>query len=316
MNKKVAIALVIFGCSSLFGSLDYFGNGFYGYGFLFFFLGLLLLFIGLKFSGAKFRTSTSEDTDSSNNPSLQTPKPHSASYKYTLTQRETNAMNAFLSPLSNTPVYEITATGDYKKPLLVKNLVAMPHTNISKSTSSDKYFRFISIDVETTGLNATSDIIEVSAIKWIDQEPVEKFSTLCKTDTPIPVDAARINHITDEMVADAPYFYNIVPDLQDFISDFPLVGHNIDFDLKFLQRYGLNLSSDKRLFFDTLDLSRKCIKKDNGKNYSDYYDRVSDYKLDTVAKFFNIKCPVMHRSICDSYVTGLVFLKLIALITK
>lgn len=262
-------------------------------------------------------TSSSADASPLESASCSAPQStHSASYRYRPSARELRAMNDFLSPISSVPIYEMNGDGEYKKPLLVKDIIAMPHTNISKSTSSDKYFRYISLDIETTGLNATCEIIEVSAIKWIDSEPVEVFTTLCKSNKPIPVEAAKINHITDEMIENAPYFYNILPDLQSFISDFPLIGHNIDFDLKFLQRYGLDVSTEKRLFFDTLDLARKSIKKDNGGNYSDYRDRVFDYKLETIAKFFNIKCPVMHRSLCDAYVTGIIFQKLIARIVK
>jgi len=235
--------------------------------------------------------------------------------RYAPREHDLHAMDDFLSPLANVPRYKLTAAGEYKKPLLVKDLVAMPHTNISKSTSSDKYFRFIAIDIETTGLNATEDIIEVSAIKWVGGEPVEIFTSLCKSDNPIPADATKINHITDDMIASAPYFYNILPDLQAFISDFPLVGHNIDFDLKFLQRYGLDVTTESRFFFDTLDLARKSIKKDNGKDYKDYYDRVENYKLGTICRFFHIKVPVFHRSLCDAYATSLIFFKLIARIT-
>ena len=221
-------------------------------------------------------------------------------------------IDAYPAALNNVPLYPIAFGGEYVRPLLVKDLRAFPHANITKTTPSDRYFRFISVDIETTGLNATSDIIEVSAIKWIGGEPAEVFTTLCKSDSPIPADASKINHITDDMIANAPYFYNILPSLQDFISDFPLVGHNIDFDLKFLQRYGLDVSD--RLIFDTLDLAHKSIKKDNGGNYSDY--RVENYKLETICRFFGINLPRFHRSLYDAYATGLIFLCLIARIVN
>ena len=221
-------------------------------------------------------------------------------------------IDAYPAALNNVPRYPITFGGEYVRPLLVKDLRAFPHANITKNTPADRYFRFISIDIETTGLNATSDIIEVSAIKWIGGEPAEVFSTMCKSDSPIPADASKINHITDDMIVNAPYFYNILPSLQDFISDFPLVGHNVDFDLKFLQRHGLDASD--RLIFDTLDLAHKSIKKDNGGNYSDY--RIENYKLETVCRFFGIKLPRFHRSLYDAYATGLVFLRLISRIVN
>lgn len=216
-------------------------------------------------------------------------------------------MNAFLAPLSQVPRYSISGSGTPVKVIALKDLDAIKHTTITKSTSSDKYFRFIAIDIETTGLDSRCDIIEVSAVKWVGGEPVEVFSSLCKTDKSISPDATKINHITADMLVDSPYFYNILPDLQSFIADFPLVGHNIDFDLKFLRRYGLDVTSEKRLFFDTLDLAHKCIKKEDGRDHYDDYDRIINYKLETLCDYFHIKCPNFHRSLCDAYATSLIF---------
>jgi DNA polymerase III epsilon subunit-like protein len=49
---------------------------------------------------------------------------------------------------------------------------------------------------------------------------------------------------------EAPYVYEVIPSLQDFISGENLLGHNLEFDLKFLCRAGLDVTSEKRLFFE------------------------------------------------------------------
>ena len=45
-----------------------------------------------------------------------------------------------------------------------------------------------------------------------------------------------VNGITPEMLEGAPALYQIIPSLQEFIGDMPLLGHNLEFDLKFLYR--------------------------------------------------------------------------------
>lgn len=226
----------------------------------------------------------------------------------------------YIEHLDSIPKFDILISDKEIKRTALKDLEPIKHTNIMKSTSSDKYFRFIAIDVETTGLSAFSEIIEVSAIKFVDFEPVEVFTTLCKSRRAISDEITEINHITNDMVADKPYFYQIVPSLREFIADFPLVGHNIDFDLKFLRMYGLDITPSKRYFFDTLELSRKKLKKikkdpDGYLHYDKDYD-VIDYKLGTIRDFFNIYQPkdLEHRSLYDAYSTALVFKELVDLI--
>ena len=226
----------------------------------------------------------------------------------------------YFEHLNSIPKFEISISDEEIKRTALKNLEPIKHTNITKKTSSDKYFRFIAIDIETTGLSAFSEIIEVSAIKFVDFEPVEVFTTLCKSRKSISEEITEINHITNEMVADKPYFYQIVPSLRDFIGDFPLVGHNIDFDLKFLRMYGLDITISKRLFFDTVEMSQKKLKRikkdpDGYLHYDKDYD-VIDYKLGTIRNFFGIYQPkkAEHRSLSDAYTTALIFKELIDLI--
>ena len=64
---------------------------------------------------------------------------------------------------------------------------------------------FIAFDTETTGLSSTTDrVIEIGAIKFDKTGIIDKFETLINPQKPIPVECTEINHITNEMVKDAP----------------------------------------------------------------------------------------------------------------
>lgn len=247
------------------------------------------------------------------NPSPK-PKKEKRKSKHELLQEQ------YIEHLESIPKFEIELSNVEIKRTALKDLEPIKHTNITKSTSPDKYFRFIAIDIETTGLSALSEIIEVSAIKFVDFEPVEVFTTLCKSKKPVPQEATEINHITNDMLENQPYFWEIVPSLQQFIDGFPLVAHNIDFDLKFLRMYGLDIDISKTIFIDTLELARKKLKKikkdpDGYLHYDKDYD-VIDHKLITVRDYFRIYQPksMEHRALSDAYSTALVFKELLELI--
>lgn len=169
--------------------------------------------------------------------------------------------SAFQCILNNLPKYPIILSNEK---VLRKKAIDNPivdYKNITKSTPTSKLSRFVAIDTETTGLSVGgNDIIEICAIKFIDFLPTEKFHTYLKPRNPIPTEATNINHITDEMVADAPKFSQIKSSLQQFIEGFPLVAHNAQFDIKFLHVSGLDLKSHEKMVYDTLALSRRCFR--------------------------------------------------------
>lgn len=111
----------------------------------------------------------------------------------------------------------------YKK----RSLTSMPElkfSTIRKNSSYKDIVNFVVIDVETTGLRYQyDDIIEISAIKFIDREPVEFMSSLINPNESIPSDATTINNITDEMVKNSPKISNIIDSFSSFISGFNLV---------------------------------------------------------------------------------------------
>ena len=94
---------------------------------------------------------------------------------------------------------------------------------------------YIAFDFETTGLSPESDrIIEIAAIKFEGGVAVDRFVTLVNPERQIDSFITDITGISNVMVSDAPVEGNIVDDILDFMEDFPLVAHNISFDINFL----------------------------------------------------------------------------------
>ena len=148
---------------------------------------------------------------------------------------------------------------------------------------------FIVLDFETTGLNYKNDrIIEVAAIKYVDGIETDKMVTLVNPLRHIHSDATAVNHITDDMVADAPTERSVIPQLIEFLGDSLIVGHCVSFDLSFLevaaQRYGYNV---KYNYIDTRSVSKKLFKG------------LPNYKLGTVAEALHINTGTLHRAEAD-----------------
>ncbi|MCQ2378530.1 MAG: 3'-5' exonuclease [Victivallaceae bacterium] len=95
---------------------------------------------------------------------------------------------------------------------------------------------FTVFDLETTGMSPVCDrIVEIGAVRVETDGSRREFKTLVNPLRPIPRAATAIHHIDDEMVADAPSFSVVAPDFLDFAENSTLIGHNVRFDLGFLQ---------------------------------------------------------------------------------
>ena len=218
--------------------------------------------------------------------------------------------------LNSLPRYPITISTEKRK-----RKTGYEEPTFSNITAKGKYNEFVVFDTETTGLAPSKErIIELAAIRFVDGSPTEIFETYINPGKPIPPEATAINHITDEMVADAPTISQILPAFEAFVGRSPLVAHNLAFDLKFMYYSGSNLMESPRKYFDTLQVAQKMLKKPKykydeefgtwEKDYDSAYD-VYDHKLETLADYYNITCPDQHRAASDAIVAGKLFLKLI-----
>lgn len=215
-----------------------------------------------------------------------------------------NKVLAAQNELESLPRYTIELSNEARKRRT--GYEEVPFSNI---TPKGKYPEFVVFDTETTGLSGSKDrIVELAAIRFVDGVPTEIFETFINPEREISPEVSAINHITNDMVADAPTISEVLPSFEAFVGKSPLVAHNLEFDIKFLFYSGSTITDTPRKYYDTLAQSRKMLKKI--KDYDSDWD-VIDYKLGSIAEYFDITFPCQHRASGDAMVTGKVFLKLI-----
>ncbi len=194
------------------------------------------------------------------------------------------------------PSAEIEVSDTPAKNLEFKIVEEIPFTGITSRSTLDSLCDFVALDVETTGLSpSNSEIVEIAAIRFHGFEPVMKFQTLCRPLRGTTIDSEKINGITEEMVEDAPTFPQVAASLKNFIGKDNLVAHNLEFDLKFIVKYGVNVTEEKRKYYDTLRISQRVLRKP---------DDVINYKLGTLAAFYGIPLFDAHRALADCYAAG------------
>ena len=97
----------------------------------------------------------------------------------------------------------------------------------------------IVLDVETTGFSPQYDrIVSVAALQVDVSTPdgeVVPFASRVNPQRLIPWGAVQVHGITNRDVSTAPTFFDLAPRLHAFIGNHPIIGHNVDFDLRFLQ---------------------------------------------------------------------------------
>ncbi len=97
--------------------------------------------------------------------------------------------------------------------------------------------REIVLDTETTGLDPAAGhrIIEVACIELVHHIPTgREFHRYVNPGRDIPQDAHAVHGLTEEFLATHPPFEAIADELLEFIGPDPLVIHNAEFDLAFL----------------------------------------------------------------------------------
>ena len=163
-----------------------------------------------------------------------------------------------------------------------------------------KYCRnCVLFDIETTGLSSDTDqIIEISALKVVNGEVKDEFSTLVDPGVHIPSMASQINGITDDMVCGCPDVGQALKEFKAFVGNDVLAGHNIErFDLKFIQRdarrfLGREITNEH---IDTLVIARR------------YLPRLSSRSLQSLSYHYGISYEGAHRALADCRINLEVF---------
>ncbi len=156
---------------------------------------------------------------------------------------------------------------------------------------------YVSLDLETTGLDPDHDaIIEIGAVKFRDEKVLDTFSTLVRPDRAIPYRIERLTGIRQEDTDEAPSVSSSVEHLARFLEDYPIIGHNISFDLGFLRRRGLLLANES---IDTFELAGIMV------------PHAARYSLSRLAEELGIPADGAHRALADAHTTRKLFLALL-----
>ena len=159
---------------------------------------------------------------------------------------------------------------------------------------------FVCFDLETTGLSPLSEkITEIGAVKVVNGEVADTFSTFVNPEKPIPSKIVALTGITDDMVRDAPSQSEAVSDFLKFAEGSVLVAHNAPFDTSFIRKACEDMGVEYNFTsIDTVAISRAILPD------------IKNVKLDTVANYLKLGQFNHHRACDDAEILSRIFLNL------
>lgn len=160
---------------------------------------------------------------------------------------------------------------------------------------------YVCIDLETTGLNPKTDrIIEIGMVKVIQGKITDTFQSFVNPGRQLEQRIVELTGITDRELADAPAIGKLLPRVQDFLGELPLLGHSVLFDYSFLKKA---MTDEKYTFekngVDTLKIARR------------YLDKLEHRSLDFLCGYYGI-AHTSHRALEDACATVALYEKLTA----
>lgn len=155
---------------------------------------------------------------------------------------------------------------------------------------------FCVLDLETTGGTAADGgITEIGAVRYRSGEALGTFRTFVNPGHAIPRQITMLTGITESMVATAPPADSVLPTFLEFLGDAVVVGHNVRYDLGYLN--GALLRSGRATLpnrvVDTLGLARRLVR-----------DEVPNCRLGTLAERLRLPRRPSHRALDDALATA------------
>ncbi|MCJ7702518.1 MAG: hypothetical protein MUO62_13125 [Anaerolineales bacterium] len=155
----------------------------------------------------------------------------------------------------------------------------------------------VALDIETTGLNPDGDAItEIGAVRFNHRRIEGEWHSLVNPGRRIPPQITQLTGITDAMVRGAPPLKDVLDDLEYFVGDLPVLGHNVRFDLGFLRKAGILIHNDP---LDTYEMVAVLM------------PTAGRYNLGALAQNLGILLPATHRALDDARVTHAVYMKMV-----
>lgn len=158
-------------------------------------------------------------------------------------------------------------------------------------------FSFVCLDFETTGLEASAEIIEIGMVKVVNGQIVERFEQLVQPHHSIPENITMLTGIDNQMVAGKPFWVDLEEAVLEFMGDHLLVAHNTSFEQGMLEAHtGRELPN---LWVDTHDMAKIFL------------PTLTSYKLVSIASALSLGNHGFHRAINDAEVCAEMLLKMI-----
>lgn len=155
---------------------------------------------------------------------------------------------------------------------------------------------YISLDIETTGLDPEQDaILEIGAIRFKGSQVYDTYHTLVDPGRSIPYKIQQLTGITSADINGAPPLSAVLPELRRFVGENPIIGHNIAFDLSFLQRQGV---LRENVGVDTFELASILL------------PHAGRYSLASLLNYLEVRLPPdgqAHRALDDAEAARLLF---------
>ena len=179
----------------------------------------------------------------------------------------------------------------------LKKSVVLGGEETEETAFSDR--PYVVFDLETTGFSPVNNrIIEIGAVKIENGQITGRFSEFVNPQVPIPFRITELTSIRDDMVIDSPVIEDTLPRFLEFCRGCVLVGHNVAFDIGFIEENArrLGLEADFTTI-DTMMIARFLLPGHNR------------YTLDAVAKLLNVDLGFHHRAVDDAECTAGIFQK-------
>jgi len=157
---------------------------------------------------------------------------------------------------------------------------------------------FVFLDTETTGMypDQGARICEIAMIKMRGNEVLGTYEKLLNPGRKISKEATAVNHITNEMVENQPYFRQAADEILEFLQGTALVIHNAPFDLGFLQLQLRVLRKPplSNPVIDSLFIARK-------------YYKFPGNRLSHIGKSLGLQAGTLHRALGDIELLSKIF---------
>ena len=190
---------------------------------------------------------------------------------------------------------EVKAPGDSIRPNQFVSMNALQNAGFDVRICRVEWFvdpmqPYVVVDVETTGGRQPQHrITEIGAVKMINGEIVDTWSSLINPQKHISKFITKLTGISNSMVKDAPLFSEVADNLSVFMQNCVFVAHNVNFD------YGFFKQEYQRIERNFI-MPKLCTVRETRK----YFPGLNSYSLGNLCQTFDIPLETHHRALCDA----------------